>query len=178
MCYCVTVLFYYVHNNNNTFYHVVANVHFNQSIYYANESDGKAQAVLVLSNPSSSVVTVEIIANSATAMGKQVNDLISKELDIKIILDDNDYYSGPYNVEFPAGSTITSLSIMIVNDGVTEDVENFTLIINSSSVTIGDPGQTTVTIMDDDSKLLWSLLLTHSPLDCWRCTTNITKSFL
>ena len=111
-------------------------------------------------------------------MGKQVNDLISKELHIKIILDDNDYYSGPYNVEFPAGSTITSLSIMIVNDGVTEDVENFTLIINSSSVTIGDPGQTTVTIMDDDSKLLWSLLLTHSPLDFWRCRTNITKTFL
>ena len=79
----MTNFFFYVCNSNSTFYHVVASVQFNQSIYYVDESDGKAQAVLVLSNPSSSVVTVEIIANSITAMGKQINDLSSKELRIK-----------------------------------------------------------------------------------------------
>ena len=59
-------------NNNSTFYHVVTDVYFNQSTYYVNENDEEVQAVLALSNPSSSNVTVEIIVNSITAVGKQI----------------------------------------------------------------------------------------------------------
>ena len=65
-----------------------------------------------------------------------------------------DYNSGPYNVVFPIGQTRASLHLTIHNDSILEKNETFILIINSSSlpsnVLIGDPGNTTVTIVDDD----------------------------
>ena len=70
----------------------------------------------------------------------------------KIFTDVSDHDSGPYIVEFPVGSTIALFGVIIVNDGIAEDNENFTLIINSSSVPIGNPDQATVTIVDDDGK--------------------------
>ena len=51
--------------------YVVAAVYFNQSTYYVDEDDGQVQAVLVLSNPSSTDLTVEIADSSNTAMGKK-----------------------------------------------------------------------------------------------------------
>ena len=48
--------------------------------------------------------------------------------------------------------------ISITNDNTFEGNENFILIINSSSlpsnITHGDPGQATVTIVDDDGEQL------------------------
>ena len=64
-----------------------------------------------------------------------------------------DYHSGPYTVKFPTGVATTTFNISINNDNVLEDNENFTLTINSSSlpgnVTVGNPGEATVTIVDD-----------------------------
>ena len=67
-----------------------------------------------------------------------------------------DYVSGPYTVTFPAGQTRATFNVPITDDNISEGNENFILTINSSSlptgVTVGDPGQATVTIVDDDGK--------------------------
>ena len=67
-----------------------------------------------------------------------------------------DYTSGPYTVTIPAGSTNATFNVPINDDDILEDIENFTLTINSSSlptgVTPGDPDVATVTITDDDRK--------------------------
>ena len=53
--------------------------------------------------------------------------------------------------------TNATFNITINNDDILESHETFMLTINSSSlpthVTVGNPGEATVTIMDDDSKL-------------------------
>ena len=49
-----------------------------------------------------------------------------------------------------------SFSISINNDNIFEENENFTLTINSSlptGVMVGNPGQATVTIVNNDCKL-------------------------
>ena len=65
--------------------------------------------------------------------------------------------SESFIVVFPAGVTNVSFDIPISDDNILEDNENFVLTIDPSSlptnVTIGDPGQATVTIVDDDCKL-------------------------
>ena len=64
---------------------------------------------------------------------------------------------GPFPVTFLAGSTTALFDVSIVNDNVLESDENFTLTVNSSSisdtrVTVGSPSDSTITIMDDEGK--------------------------
>ena len=67
-----------------------------------------------------------------------------------------DYDSGPYAVQFDVGETNASFVVIIDNDDLKEDNETFNLNISTSSlpssVTVGDPSQTTVTIVNDDGK--------------------------
>ena len=49
---------------------VVTVVSFSQSTYSVNEDDGPAQPVLVLSNPSSTDITVQVESNDITATGE------------------------------------------------------------------------------------------------------------
>ena len=51
-------------------YYVVITVAFNQSTYSVNENSGPVQPVLVLSNLSTIDITVEIMNNDNTAIGK------------------------------------------------------------------------------------------------------------
>ena len=71
-----------------------------------------------------------------------------------------DYNPGIYTVRIPAGQTRVSFDIPIVNDAKLEKNEKFILYINLSplpdTVTRGDPGRSTVTIVDDDSKYLYN----------------------
>ena len=46
---------------------------FNQSMYNVDEDNGPAQLVLVLSNPSSSDITVQVITEDGSATGKYCN---------------------------------------------------------------------------------------------------------
>ena len=50
--------------------------------------------------------------------------------------------------------TVVPFDVEIFDDNILEATENFTLTINRSSlptgVTVGDPGQATVNIVDDD----------------------------
>ena len=50
--------------------YVATTVSFNQSTYSVNEDDGPAQPVLVLSNPSSTDITVQVRSNDITATGE------------------------------------------------------------------------------------------------------------
>ena len=49
---------------------IAPTVSFSHSTYRFNEGDGPAQPVLVLSNPSSTDITVQVIDNENTAMSK------------------------------------------------------------------------------------------------------------
>ena len=67
-----------------------------------------------------------------------------------------DYDSRPFHVIFPAGETLAVFNVLINDDNIVEGNENFNLSINSSSlpneVTVGNPVQVVVTIVDDDSE--------------------------
>ena len=67
-----------------------------------------------------------------------------------------DYGSGPYTITFPAGTTMVPFNVSIIDDMIFEGNENFMLTIDPSSlptdVTVGNPDQATVTIVDDDRK--------------------------
>ena len=69
---------------------------------------------------------------------------------------DVDYNSGPYSVRFPPDTTCVPFDVPVINDNILEHNETFSLIIWSTSlpdqVIIGNPRQSTVTIIDDDSK--------------------------
>ena len=68
-----------------------------------------------------------------------------------------DYGSGPYVVTIPAGMTMFPFDIPIINDDIYEGVEDFMITIDPATlpdnVTVGTPGEATVNIVDDDSKL-------------------------
>ena len=67
-----------------------------------------------------------------------------------------DYDSGPYTVTFTADMTMASFNIPINEDDIMENDEDFTLTIRNGTlpnrVTRLSPGQSTVTIVDDDSE--------------------------
>ena len=66
-----------------------------------------------------------------------------------------DYTSGPYTVTFLAGQTTATFNISIINNDIAEGNENFMLNINETSlltgITRGDPGGSTVLIVDNDN---------------------------
>ena len=78
-----------------------------------------------------------------------------------------DYDSGPYIITFSAGQINTTIMISINDDNILEvDNGNFMVTVNnyySSSlpITIGDPGNATVTMVDNDSKQLANSLLCY-----------------
>ena len=67
-----------------------------------------------------------------------------------------DYFSGPYFIVFPAGMTQAVFNILLTDDDILEGTETFNLNINSSSlpnnVTIGELGEAAVTILDNDGE--------------------------
>ena len=69
-----------------------------------------------------------------------------------------DYDSGPYTVTIPAGQTNATFNVPITDDNILEGNENFTLTINTSSLSNGvtrdDLNQATVTIVDNDDRKL------------------------
>ena len=111
---------------------------------------------LILSNPSSEAITVDVQSRDITATGMRIftytNFHIWNNTGGGV-----DYVSGPYNVTFPAGMTSTMLDLLITGDFILERDEQFLLTISNSlpdRVLLGNPRQTTVTIVDNDGKLI------------------------
>ena len=115
---------------------------FNQTTYRINEKDGPYQPVLVLSNPSLTDITIQVIDSEVSATSNLIGG--------------GDYTPGPYIVTIPAGDTIVSFDISITDDGVVEDDEIFRLDIAPESlpylVSRGNPAVAMVTIVSDDGK--------------------------
>jgi len=67
-----------------------------------------------------------------------------------------DYGSGPYSVAFPAGATTMSFDVPIINNNICDGDRTFDLDIDQSSlpslVTVVNPSQAGVNIIDDESK--------------------------
>ena len=61
---------------------------------------------------------------------------------------------GPYTVTFPAGTIRVPFDIPINNDNIYEGNEDFMLTIDTlpDDVSVGNPGQATVSIVDNDRK--------------------------
>ena len=152
--YCITLLIYSCVSNIINL--LVITVMFSQSAYTVNENDEPAQAVLSLSNPSSTDITVEVYNTDGSATGESVI-IILYMIDQHITGGGVDYDSGPYTVTFPARVTSVPFKVSLYDDDILEENENFMLTINQSSlpsgVTIGNPSITTVTIVDNDRKL-------------------------
>ena len=55
---------------------LAAVVRFDQSMYRVNEHDGPAKPTLLLSNPSSSVITIQVSSTDGSATGKYSSILI------------------------------------------------------------------------------------------------------
>ena len=76
---------------------------------------------------------------------------------ITVTKGDYNYHSGPYTVTFAAGVTTATFNVPVNDDNMLEGNENFMLTIYSSSlpinITVGDPGEATVTIVDNDRKI-------------------------
>ena len=134
-------------------YLIDATISFGQQTYSANEDDEKVEPVLVLSNPSSSVITLQVIDTRGSATGKYVQ-LFTIIMDF--VGGGVDYNSGPYSVQFNVGVTRVLLTVSIHDDNILEGNETFNLSIGTSSlpsrVTVGNPGETMVTILANDGK--------------------------
>ena len=67
-----------------------------------------------------------------------------------------DYGLGPYEVTFTAGTTEASFNVSLTDDNIFERNVKFMITIDPSSlpnnVTVGDPGEATITIVDNDGK--------------------------
>jgi len=75
-----------------------------------------------------------------------------------VIGEDTDYDNGPYVITIPAGETRVSFDVQINDDNMLEaNSEDFILTIDPSSlpdyVTVSNPGQATVNIIDDESEI-------------------------
>lgn len=68
----------------------------------------------------------------------------------------DDYNSGPYMVMFPAGTMIVSFIVSITKDNISENSENFRLLINSSAlpdgVTVDATSDVKVVILNGNGK--------------------------
>ena len=131
-------------------------VNFSHSAYSVNEDSGSVQPVLVLSNPSSTDITVEVFDTNITALGK-CSCIFDELLKVYCVTGGGvDYASGPYTVIIPAGQISVSFDVPIVDDKILDGNKNFNLTINASSlpsrVTVTNPHQATVTIVDNDGK--------------------------
>jgi len=127
---------------------------FGDRTYSVDEDDGPAQPVLVLSNPSSTDITVQVRDDDDTATSEWINYII---ININSNLTGGvDYGPGIYSVVIPAGMTMVPFDIPIFNDSILEGNEDFDIVIIQGSlpdgVTRGTPGRATVTIVDDDRK--------------------------
>ena len=71
---------------------------------------------------------------------------------------DIDYFTGPFSVTFPAGVTSVPFNVTLADDDLVEAFERFTLYIDTNSLSKNlkriYPYSVSVTIVDDDSKLL------------------------
>ena len=141
------------------FDHIVGTVSFTQFAYNVTENTGILQPELILSNPLSVNISVEI---DTVAIGFIPGRQRCTQHCLCIInltaLGEEDYKSGPHTVMIPAGNTRAMFNVTITDDNVFELVETFRLAINQTAlplhVVATFPNRPLVTIIDDDRKFV------------------------
>ena len=141
------------------FDHIVGTVSFTQFGYTVYENNGTLQPELILSNPLSVNISVEI---DTVAVGFIPGRQRCTQHCLCIInptaLGEEDYKSGPHIVMIPAGNTRAMFNVTITDDNVFELVETFRLAINQTAlplhVVATFPNRPLVTIIDDDRKFV------------------------
>jgi hypothetical protein len=109
------------------------NVLFNAADYTIDEGDGTAIATVMLSAASGRSVTVNYLTEDGTAIAGQDYDAVSGQL------------------TFDPGETSQTFAIPITDDDADEADETIALKLdNAVNASIGDPGQATLSILDDD----------------------------
>ena len=145
----MVVIFHY-------FFIIAITVTFGSPMYTAREESEQARPNIIFSNPSSFDITVQIMVTDNTAAGVNNTECTTSS-------PNNDYTMGLYDVTFNTMMIEYFLEIPVCNDIVLEENETFRLMIISDSlhpnVTIGDPSQVQVTIIDNDRKLNQRLYL-------------------
>ena len=131
-------------------------IKFDKSNYKVNEDKGPVQPILVLSNPSSTDITVQVRDNSNTATGEQTQQHYYKQHVNSNNLTGGgvDYNSGPYNIRITAGKTEVTFNVLIKDDRIMESDEKFQLKIQTvpNHVTTKGSSKCTITIVDNDRK--------------------------
>ena len=136
-------------------------VTFSQSMYNVSEGSGLVQPILLLNGSLSTNITVLVNSVNDTATGEWSN--IITNISIKNVIGGGvDYNSGPYSIKILAGANRMTFNISINNDNILEDNEEFSLIINNTSlpscVITNSSGRSTVIVRDDDSELSMTFL--------------------
>ncbi|XP_065918913.1 sodium/calcium exchanger Calx-like [Dysidea avara] len=118
-------------------------VTFKQSMYYVDEDEEAVKPTLVLSNPSSTNITITVNTRDNAAT-------------------ESDYMSGQYTVVFLPNAIEVSFNIPVFEDEIREDGESFILTITDRTqprkVNIGQRSQTIVNIGDTTGELIVNLL--------------------
>lgn len=134
---------------------VASFIHFDPETYHVNEHCGLVQPTLILSNPSSTNITVQVKDSVDTASRKWTNSYIY--YDKLWIYVGTDYDPGPYNVIFPAGKTRMFFDVVINRDDIIEEDEVFILYIDSlpNGILFDSDSDVTaiITIRRNDGKL-------------------------
>ena len=145
---------------------LVVIVSFNESVYSVNENDKQVQPVLVLSQSSSTDISVLITVLDGSATGELASH--GKALiNLDFFIGGSDYnYS--MHVTIPADVISVQFTISIINDDLMEGNEDFILFINPETLPLGVfsdyPDASLINIIDDDCK---SLVITYlNTLQC------------
>ena len=122
---------------------------FDKATYTVNEDTGTVKPLLILSNPSSFIETVQVITTDITTNGKVI--LMGRRFGNVVFhtTGNSDYSPGPYFVFFPVQTTNSSLVIALNDDSLSEPNEKFNISITSfaNDFVVGTPKVATVTII-------------------------------
>ena len=148
------------------YYITVIRVSFSESSYSVNETLGTIQLILLLSNPSSTDITVPIRTSENTAKSKTTNTYKFTTLlyELYNLIGGEDYVAAKYSAMFHAGMTVASVDIDIINDDIFEDIENFNVTIMGNilpnGVSRGTIHSATITILDIGKLFSYVIVIT------------------
>jgi len=124
--------------------------------YTVDEDIGVASITILLDQTTCKTITITVtpqVQSPVDASSKRYTNVSVVKLSFLIA---SDFDNTPIAVDILPGDTTAIASIPIIDDTIVEGPESFDVVLTpgSSGVMIGTPGQTEVTIIDNDSECL------------------------